>query len=158
MRSKIILWVAVIVVMGLLVGCAAAPAGTATVAPSSRGSTPTPGATQAAATTAPGIQAGSSGIRGQALIGPSCPGPSSGSGECGDKPYQASFIVLNANMQPVTEFQTDAQGKFEVTLPPGEYTLRAQRSGRYPVAADVDVTVKKGEYTEVSVHFDSGLR
>jgi hypothetical protein len=67
-------------------------------------------------------------------------------------------IVLNLAREAVTQFQTDVEGRFEVPLPPGEYILQPQSPGRYPVASELNVTVLAGQYTEVTIHYDSGMR
>lgn len=101
-----------------------------------------------------------SGIQGQVLIGPTCPGPTrpGASTQCADKPYQATFTVLNQSKQPVTQFQTDAQGRFQIALPPGTYTLVPESSGPLPRASEQTVTVTKGQFSEVQINFDSGIR
>lgn len=101
--------------------------------------------------------AGGSGIRGQVSIGPTCP-VQTDEDTCGDKPYQASFLVLDTAKQTVAAFETDAQGRFSLALPPGTYTLRAEHGSRYPLAADQTVVVHPGEYTRLDIHFDSGMR
>ena len=101
-----------------------------------------------------------SGIQGQVLIGPTCPGPvQAGSAtQCADKPLQATFTVLNQSKQPVTQFETDAQGRFQVALPPGTYILQPETSNTLPRAAGQTVTVVKGQITDVQITFDSGIR
>ena len=116
---------------------------------------PAPGATQPASTQP---AAGSSGIEVTALVGPACPGPVVVGKECPDQPLEVSFTVLGPGNQPVTQFQTDAQGKSRVSLPPGSYTLHPEVSGPYPRASDQPVTVSAGQYTQVTVQFDSGMR
>lgn len=104
-----------------------------------------------------------SGVAGQVLIGPTCPGPqSAGTGEtlCADMPYQATIQVLNQRNQTVTTIQTDTEGRFQVSLDPGTYTLRPQSSTNapYPRAAAQLVTVEQGKITEIQIYFDSGIR
>jgi len=103
---------------------------------------------------------GVSGIQGQVLIGPTCPGPARAepSTQCADKPFQATFTVLNQSKQPVTQFQTNEQGHFQIALPPGTYILQPETSSALPRAADQTVTVTKGQFTELQITFDSGIR
>ena len=100
-----------------------------------------------------------SGIKGQVLIGPSCPVVQVDV-PCPDQPYQAKLVVLNLNGQEVTRFSSDAEGRFEVQLPPGDYILHPdQPAGRpIPSAADVPFTVISNEFTNIILTFDSGIR
>ncbi len=100
-----------------------------------------------------------SGIRGRVLIGPSCPGPvREGATECSDLPYQARLAILDANDNPVTEVQSDANGVFQVALQPGTYIIRSLTEGRFPVTPDQTVSVPDGQYVEVTIQFDTGIR
>lgn len=103
---------------------------------------------------------GVSGIQGQVLIGPTCPGPvrAEPSTQCADKPFQATFTVMNQSKQPVTQFQTDEQGHFQIALPPGTYILQPETPNALPRAADQTVTVTKGQFTDLQITFDSGIR
>ena len=70
----------------------------------------------------------------------------------------ATFIVGNDG-GAVTDFTTDAQGRFKVSLAPGHYTVTKkdqQRGiGRYG-PFDVDVTA--GQMTKVEWQCDTGMR
>jgi hypothetical protein len=105
-----------------------------------------------------------SGIQGQVLIGPTCPGPVSSDptreAECSGKPYQTTITVLDQENQPVTTFETDSEGKFYITLKPGTYTLSTQSQPDQPLprAKPQIVTVKAGEYTQVTITLDTGIR
>jgi hypothetical protein len=101
-----------------------------------------------------------SGVRGQAVIGPMCP-VMRVEDPCPDEPYQASLTVLSLDGQEVMRFTTDAEGKFEIQLPPGDYVLRSDVPAGKPVipsAADVPFTVLPNQFTDVIVSFDSGIR
>ncbi len=110
--------------------------------------------------TAGTASSGVSGIQGQVRIGPTCPGPvrAEVSTQCADKPYQATFTVLNQSKQPVTQFQTDEQGHFQIALPPGTYILQPETSNVLPRVAAQTVTVMKGKFTDLQITFDSGIR
>ena len=99
------------------------------------------------------------GVKGQVLIGPMCPVMREGV-ECPDQPYQTTLAVLNLDGQEVTRFDTDAEGKFQINFPPGDYILHPDLpSGRpIPSAADVPFTVLPNEFTNIIVTFDSGIR
>ena len=100
-----------------------------------------------------------SGMKGQILIGPMCPVMQEGV-ECPDQPYQAALTVLTLDGQEVTRFDTDAEGKFQVNLAPGDYILHPAPpvDHPFPIAADIPFTVLPGEFTTVVVFFDSGIR
>lgn len=106
----------------------------------------------------------SSGIRGQALRGPVCPGPQIEEGpeatECADQPYQATFDVLDENEMVITTFQTDEDGRFKVALAPANYTMvdRTDPNELFPRAEAEEVTVQEGEFSEVTIIFDTGIR
>jgi hypothetical protein len=107
---------------------------------------------------APASATGESGIQGQVTIGPACPGPVSAENPCPDRPYQTTLTVLDQNNQVVAQVQTDTQGNFRVVLPPGTYTVHPASSGVMPRAGDQSVTVVKGQFTQVNIAFDSGMR
>jgi hypothetical protein len=98
-----------------------------------------------------------SGIEGQVLMGPMCPvvqqGPS-----CPDQPYQATLTVNSPNGGVMVQFQTDGQGHFRIPLEPGQYTLHPESPNGIQFAADQVIGVGVGQYTQVIVHFDSGIR
>jgi len=97
------------------------------------------------------------GIEGQVLIGPMCPVVQFGA-PCPDQPYQATIAVLDKNGRQVTQFQSDAQGRFRVSLAPGTYTLRPESSDGFTRAGEQPVTVAGGQYTQVTIAYDSGIR
>jgi hypothetical protein len=105
------------------------------------------------------LPAQENGVKGQALIGPTCPVMTVES-PCPDQPYQANLVIWTLDGQEVTRFKTDAEGKFQVNLPPGDYILHPEvPAGKMiPSAADVPFTVNPGEFTELIVSFDSGIR
>jgi hypothetical protein len=98
-----------------------------------------------------------SGIQGQVLLGPICPVVQPGQ-ECPDQPYQATLTVLDRNGLQITQFQTDEQGRFQVALVPGEYILHPESPNGIPFAGDQSFIVETGRYTQITVHYDSGIR
>ena len=98
----------------------------------------------------------SSGIEGQIILRPISPIERSGTPN--ERPYQATVTVLDANGQTVTQFQTDANGRFRVNLKPGTYTLRPESSGTYPLAARQTVTVTDQQFAHVQIAYDTGIR
>ncbi|MBI1885278.1 MAG: carboxypeptidase regulatory-like domain-containing protein [Chloroflexi bacterium] len=101
-----------------------------------------------------------SGIRGQVLIGPTCPVVRQGS-PCPDAPFQASVEVWNADRtDKITTFRTDEDGRFRVPLPPGEYLLEPlpPNPGVPPTPESQTVTVPAAGFVAVTLHFDTGIR
>ena len=99
------------------------------------------------------------GIEGQVTIGPMCPVVRQGQ-ECPDQPYQATLTVLTSAGRKVTQFTTDTEGKFQVPLAPGDYILHPEppQNQPMPVAAEQTFTVVEGQFTQIRVIYDSGIR
>jgi Carboxypeptidase regulatory-like domain len=102
------------------------------------------------------VQSQNSGIEGQVSYGPIS--PIARPGVNNSRPYQATVTVLDQNGQTVTQFQSNADGTFRVSLKPGRYTLRPEAPGTYPHAAQQVVTVSAGKFTQVRIYYDSGIR
>ncbi len=98
-----------------------------------------------------------SGFHLTATTGPTCPGPEKPGQTC-TKPFEGTFVVTNNSGAEVTSITTDQEGKATVDLPPGVYTVTAKIEGRFPVSAPTTVTVLSGQYAEVSVELDTGIR
>jgi hypothetical protein len=98
-----------------------------------------------------------SGIEGQVLVGPMCPVVQQGQ-ECPDQPYPATLTVNGLNGVPIAQFRSDDQGRFQVMLVPGEYILHPESPNGLPFAGDQSFTVETGRYTQITVHYDSGIR
>ena len=131
--------VAFVVVMALA-GCARAGS------PSGSASSPPTGIT--------------SGVRGSAVVDIGCPVLQDASA-CPRVPLRARIsAVLSGAAQPAAVVQTKADGTFEIGLPPGVYELRGDNLSGAPVpsAMPVAVTVRAGEFVQVTVVFDSGVR
>lgn len=100
-----------------------------------------------------------SGVKGQVFIGPMCPVSQQGD-TCPDQPYPTTLTVFTLEGQEVTRIETDAEGKFVVNLPPGDYVLHPETStdNPLPTAPDVPFTVLANEMTNIIVTYDSGIR
>lgn len=120
----------------------------------------------------PGANAGatvSSGIEGQVLIGPTCPAVRAGDQKCADRPYRTTITIKSLDGLEVARFTTDAQGRFHVALEPGRYLIKASSAKRmtvFPVKRTTvmlelppnQVEVMAGEFTDLKLVFDSGIR
>ena len=109
-----------------------------------------------------------SGIEGQVLLGPMSavvgsekPTP--------DKPFRAKIDILDINREHVTQFETDEEGRFKVSLEPGDYVISpispnapeppgSLHVSKPPYPEEQNVTVKSGEYTQIIVRYDTGIR
>lgn len=110
------------------------------------------------------FEEGTSGIMGEARLGPTCPAePRSepGSGECADKPFVGTLELTNVDgTRVVKEFTTNAKGEFKIALPPGEYMFRNKPSaGPFPSCGKTGAVTVNGEgFVEVIVFCDTGIR
>ena len=86
-----------------------------------------------------------------ALAEPSCP----------NRPIAARVSIRRSPTGPVVAtIDSRADGQFRLAIPPGRYWLRpvsiTGAAVRQPVATPV--TVRPGQYTNVILHIDSGIR
>ena len=100
-----------------------------------------------------------SGITGKVTIGPMCPVMIEGQ-DCPDRPYQATITVNSLEGKKIVQFQTDEQGNFKVPLAPGNFILHPEppKGAPFPFATEQQFTVKPGEFTRLTVTYDSGIR
>ena len=105
-----------------------------------------------------------SGIRGLALLGPTCPVGNPESPGADDPvpcltPYSAPLVVTDSEGAVVARVNSAADGKFQVDLPPGEYIVTpATGQDTYPIAQPVSVTVGPGAYVDIEINYDTGIR
>lgn len=99
------------------------------------------------------------GVSGRVTISPAHPGPQR-IGESGSAPMQgASILVLDAQRSVVAHATTDADGRFYVTVAPGEYSVEVDvGKARLPRCGTVQTSVKDGEIAKVELECDSGMR
>jgi hypothetical protein len=91
------------------------------------------------------------------IIGPLC--PVERVGMINYRPYQATIAVLDEREQIVMQFRSDTDGHFRISLKPGIYTLSPESTGRsYPRAAKQTVKVSAGDFTQVRIVYDTGIR
>ena len=101
---------------------------------------------------------GTSGIEGTMVVSPSRPGPIRKDEGPSVAPVGNTQFVVKAGDATVKTFTTDAEGRFQVALPPGHYVVlreeAAPRVGRWSFEADVVA----GQMTKVNWTADSGMR
>lgn len=108
-----------------------------------------------------GILPYNSGVGGVVLLGPTCPVVQSPPDPaCDDKPYETSISVFRAGdlANAFAVSQSDSNGNFEVSLPPGEYIVRAGNGDMLPRCAQVSATVDSDAYTDITLSCDTGIR
>ena len=100
------------------------------------------------------------GLKGRMMIAAPCPGPALDDKPCPDQPLSASFEVLDSQNTVVARFQSDAEGRFQVALPPGTYTLLPAAGAPLfnPRSQPQNVTVQTEAMTDITLRFDSGMR
>lgn len=106
-----------------------------------------------------GIPPFKSGIEGVVLRGPMCPVMRVGE-ECPDAAYQTEVVVYRAatNTEVFATVQSDTEGKFSVTLPPGEYVVNARNDGISKTCSDTLVTVGSKKIEKITISCDTGIR
>jgi hypothetical protein len=101
----------------------------------------------------------SSGIEGYVTAGPICPGPVRiDDPGCQDQPYKAMITILDINNNQVKQFQTDDLGYFSIPLEPGTYILHPESDRPMPSASDQTIDVKTGQFTQILINYDTGIR
>ena len=99
------------------------------------------------------------GIKGQVFISPVS--PIRKKGIINKVPYEAFLKFVTNSNETIKKIQTDEEGKFEVPLDAGNYTIIPESitfTGSYPVGEQKDVIIKSGEIAFVEIDFDSGIR
>jgi hypothetical protein len=115
-----------------------------------------PGATASltASTSAP-ITAG---VYGSVSAGPTCPVERAGQ-SCPPRPVIAEIDARDPSGATVATTHTDAQGGFNLALPPGGYSLVAViTTGVFPTCRPTYVTVSPGQQTKADIACDTGIR
>ncbi len=101
-------------------------------------------------------------ISGQVLLGPTCPvqrippDPN-----CADKGYETTVQVIEAGTSknsPFTMVKTDKAGRFNIMLPPGQYTLQPTGGKTLPRCETKNITVLPNTNLQVNLSCDSGIR
>lgn len=98
-----------------------------------------------------------SGIRGRVLLGPTCP-VQRPERTC-THPYQAWLTIRREPSNTVARrLRSAPDGRFTAPLSAGRYLLVPRNDKPFPRARPQTVTVTRHRFTEVTVHFDSGIR
>jgi hypothetical protein len=97
-----------------------------------------------------------SGVRGVVLAGPQCP-VESASSPCPDRPWAG--VVEARRAGDLVRQRTDAEGRFELRLAPGTWTVTPVVEGAGPPSArPVQVQVRAHAFTTVTLTLDTGIR
>ena len=103
-----------------------------------------------------------SGIEGQVFISPTRPGPIRPGLGSSRAPYETTLAVMTVGEgREVTRLKTSCDGRFLVASPPREYEIGpvADKPGRFlPRASPQQVKVLPGQFVQVTIEFDSGMR
>lgn len=97
------------------------------------------------------------GIKGQVFLA-ECQGDQVATDCFSQEPYQATLIVYNAAFEEIARVDTDEEGLFSFVLEPGVYFIHPYSPSPYPIATDYQVTVAEGDWTEMTILYDSGIR
>lgn len=98
------------------------------------------------------------GIEGTVRVSPIHGGPIK-LGEPDSAPLANAICLVETAAGTIKTFTTDAKGYFKVELPPGRYTIRAEKigmRGRGCAMNDIDVTA--GSFKQVKLDCDTGMR
>ena len=102
-----------------------------------------------------------SGVEGVVTIGPTCPVMREGDTSCADKPYVTVVQVIelgSPKSSPFSTAETNAEGRYKVLLPPGNYALQPIGGRVMPRCETREVTVVSSIMTNVDLSCDSGIR
>ncbi len=98
------------------------------------------------------------GVAGVISLSPARPGPIR-QGESDSRPLAAIAFLVMKDEQQVATFETDSQGRFQVALPPGHYSItRAGETSRIGHWGPFEVDVTAGQLKRVEWKCDSGMR
>ena len=101
-----------------------------------------------------------SGVRGVVLLGPTCPvmrDPPDP--QCADKPYATTVTAHRDGVKEAfARTQSDANGAFEFSLPPGSYKIIAAGGTMLPRCSPVSIAVAASGYATTTISCDTGIR
>jgi hypothetical protein len=100
-----------------------------------------------------------SGIEGLVSVSPWHPGPVRVDEPVSKPLANATFVVQTEANTVATEFTTDGQGRFRVSLPPGRYKVSLKgKKGGVGKYGPFEVNVAADKMTSVQWQCDSGMR
>src|SRR5436190_6896008 len=100
-----------------------------------------------------------SGIEGVITVSPWHPGPVKAEEPLSKPLATATFVVQTEANAVASEFTTDAQGRFRISLPPGHYKISLKgKKGGIGKYGPFDVDVVAGRMSTVQWTCDTGMR
>ncbi len=123
-------------------------------APASSSSTP---ATNSSPSTAPPSPPPGTGVYGYVTAGPTCPVERPDQ-PCPPRPVTAEVDALDASSALVAKGQSDAAGRYSLSLAAGSYTLTVSSGMTFPRCPAIAVTVHAGTPTRADISCDTGIR
>lgn len=97
------------------------------------------------------------GVQGTVLIGPQCP-VAIASDPCPDLPFEATLDIWDDGGSYITRVRSGPDGRFRVGLLAGDYLIEPESGTPFPWAGAIEVRVDDGRWSEVTVHYDTGIR
>ncbi len=102
--------------------------------------------------------ASGTGVEGVLTIGPTHGGPVR-EGVSSSRPLARAAFLVQQEDRTVATFETDEQGRFRVTLPPGKYRVTRQEAPRrIGSCGPFSFEVRAGKWTKVEWDCDTGMR
>jgi len=100
-----------------------------------------------------------SGVEGVITVSPWHPGPVRADEPASRPLTNATFVIQTEADAVISEFTTDAQGRFRVLLPPGRYRISLKgKKGGVGKYGPFEVDVAAGKMTPVQWQCDTGMR
>ncbi len=101
-----------------------------------------------------------SGVHGVVSLGPTCPVERMPPDPlCADKPYATAIVVYRTGSKlPFVIGNSNANGAFTFSLPPGAYTLATGDGKMLPRCAETSVNVLLNAYATANISCDTGIR
>lgn len=98
-----------------------------------------------------------SGIEGVVMVSPNRPGPIRKDRPSAGPARNVEFVVKRGDSR-VASFTTDAEGRFRISLPPGQYVVLREDAGARIGHWRFEAAVAAGAMTTVNWVADSGMR
>jgi hypothetical protein len=77
---------------------------------------------------------------------------------CPPRPVETIVVARSVGGKISGSAQTDGNGRYEITLPPGSYTLSAETGSIFPQCPPVEVVVTANAATRADISCDTGIR